>query len=176
MYFIIVERLTIAILRCFIFGQISMCLENLRILWTFNTLWRGCWHSDLKMNWTRNNCNNHNNRCLLCCAFITFTKNRFNSTRKENRNFHHVLQNCCKKRWLMYCQIQLSKFAFIHDCKPRTLVISARFWAKSCPNLLFRFLGSGRYANTPKRCPIAKSRWKIATFEYFRFSLYKYWR
>lgn len=119
MYFIIVERLTIAILRCFIFGQISMCLENLRILWTFNTLWRSCWHSDLKMNWTRNNCNNHNNRCLLCCAFITFTKNRFNSTRKENRNFHHVLQNCCKKRWLMYCQIQLSKFAFIHDCKPR---------------------------------------------------------
>ena len=51
-----------------------------------------------------------------------------------------------------------------------TLVISARFWAKSCPNLLFRFLGSGRYAKTPKRCPISKSWWKIATFAFFRFS------
>ena len=63
--------------------------------------------------------------------------------------------------------------------KSITLVIFARFWAKSCPNLLFRFLGSGRYANTLKRCPISKSRRKIATFAIFRFSgfsLYKYCR
>ena len=57
---------------------------------------------------------------------------------------------------------------------PHTLVIFARFWAKSCPNLLFRFLGTGRYANTAKMCPISKSRRKIAFFEFFRFSAFGY--
>ena len=51
-----------------------------------------------------------------------------------------------------------------------TVLIWARFWAIACPNPLFRFLGRERYANTPTRCPISKSRRKNATFAFYRFS------
>ena len=49
---------------------------------------------------------------------------------------------------------------------PNTVLIWARFWAGACPNPLFRFFGRGRYANTPTRCLISKSRRKNATFAF----------